>query len=48
MGIIHLGGRPDDMAITDSYSTLMDLLLVQDQAVRAHGKYRIFNARTSH
>jgi carotenoid cleavage dioxygenase-like enzyme len=33
---------PHDMAITEHYSVLMDLPLLQDQAARANGKYRIF------
>ncbi|MBI1377426.1 MAG: 9-cis-epoxycarotenoid dioxygenase [Frankiales bacterium] len=33
---------PHDMAITENYSVLMDLPLVQDQEARAAGKYRIY------
>lgn len=33
---------PHDMAITQNYSILMDLPLVQDQEARKAGKYRIF------
>ncbi|MCG1038009.1 carotenoid oxygenase family protein, partial [Polaribacter sp. DS7-9] len=33
---------PHDMAITENYTVLMDLPLVQDQAARAAGKYRIY------
>ena len=33
---------PHDMAVTQNYSILMDLPLVQDQEARAAGKYRIF------
>lgn len=36
---------PHDMAITDNYSVLMDLPLVQDQDARRAGKYRIFYDR---
>ncbi len=37
---------PHDMAITENYSILMDLPLVQDAAARAAGKYRIFYDRS--
>jgi carotenoid cleavage dioxygenase-like enzyme len=33
---------PHDMAITENYTVLMDLPLVQDQDARRNGKYRIF------
>ena len=33
---------PHDMAITENYTVLMDLPLVQDQDARRAGKYRIF------
>ncbi|MDO5502984.1 MAG: carotenoid oxygenase family protein [Actinomycetia bacterium] len=36
---------PHDMAITENYSILMDLPLVQDQDARRAGKYRIFYDR---
>ena len=36
---------PHDMAITENYTVLMDLPLVQDQEARAAGKYRIFYDR---
>lgn len=36
---------PHDMAITENYSILMDLPLVQDQEARKAGKYRIFYDR---
>ncbi|HEY1969176.1 MAG TPA: carotenoid oxygenase family protein [Pseudonocardia sp.] len=36
---------PHDMGITERYTILMDLPLVQDQLARRHGKYRIFYDR---
>ncbi len=36
---------PHDMAITENYTVLMDLPLVQDQEARRMGKYRIFYDR---
>ena len=36
---------PHDMAITERFSVLMDLPLVQDQEARKNGKYRIFYDR---
>jgi carotenoid cleavage dioxygenase-like enzyme len=37
---------PHDMAITEHYTVLMDLPLVQDQDARRAGKYRIFYDRS--
>jgi carotenoid cleavage dioxygenase-like enzyme len=37
---------PHDMAITENYSVLMDLPLVQDHEARMAGKYRIFYDRS--
>jgi len=45
-GIDLPGARlPHDMGITEHYSILMDLPLVQDQEARRNGKYRIFYDR---